>query len=116
MKINHLRVTILQIIEGLVSANAYNSNFHFLRAIKRSNCYHESHGKDPCHMSSNGYMITFAIAEVILSQIPDFDQVWWLSIVAAIMSFTYSAVGLGLGIAKVAGSSIFMYKEIVNYY
>lgn len=48
-------------------------------------------------------MITFGIAEVIFSQIPDFDQVWWLSIVAAVMSFTYSTVGLGLGIGKVAG-------------
>lgn len=56
-------------------------------------------------MSSNGYMITFGVAEVILSQIPDFDQVWWLSIVAAIMSFTYSSVGLGLGIGKVAGTT-----------
>jgi hypothetical protein len=54
-------------------------------------------------MSSNGYMITFGIIEVIFSQIPDFDQVWWLSIVAAVMSFTYSSVGLSLGVAKVAG-------------
>lgn len=54
-------------------------------------------------MSSNGYMITFGITEIIFSQIPDFDQVWWLSIVAAVMSFTYSTVGLSLGIAKVAG-------------
>lgn len=81
----------------------------FLRAIKRSNCYHESHGNDPCHMSSNVYMIAFGIAEVILSQIPDFDQVWWLSIVAAIMSFTYSGVGLGLGVAKVAGTRRYVY-------
>ncbi|KAK7258031.1 hypothetical protein RIF29_32415 [Crotalaria pallida] len=78
-----------------------------MMAIKRSNCYHKSHGKDPCHMSSNGYMITFGIAEVIFSQIPDFDQVWWLSIVAAIMSFTYSAVGMGLGVAKVAENKTF---------
>ncbi|MBL2492338.1 hypothetical protein ELJ55_29785, partial [Klebsiella pneumoniae] len=35
------------------------------------------------------------------SQIPDFDQVWWLSIVAAVMSFTYSGIGLGLGMTKV---------------
>lgn len=54
-------------------------------------------------MSSNGYMIAFGITEIIFSQIPDFDQVWWLSIVAAIMSFTYSTVGLSLGIAQVAG-------------
>lgn len=75
-----------------------------IRAIKRSNCYHKSGGKDPCHMSSNGYMITFGIIEVIFSQIKDFNEVWWLSIVAAIMSFTYSTVGLGLGIGKVAGT------------
>ncbi|GFY89855.1 amino acid permease 2 [Actinidia rufa] len=74
-----------------------------MMAIKRSNCFHKSGGKDPCHMSSNGYMITFGITEILFSQIPDFDQVWWLSIVAAVMSFTYSIVGLSLGIAKVAG-------------
>ena len=80
--------------------------FVLFRAIKRSNCFHKSGGKDPCHMSSNGYMITFGIIEVLFSQIPDFDQVWWLSIVAAVMSFTYSSVGLGLGIGKVAGIDI----------
>ncbi|CAK7329501.1 unnamed protein product [Dovyalis caffra] len=78
-----------------------------MMAIKRSNCFHRSGGKDPCHMSSNGYMITFGIIEILFSQIPDFDQVWWLSIVAAIMSFTYSTAGLGLGIGKVAGNGTF---------
>lgn len=48
-------------------------------------------------------MIAFGIMEIILSQIPDFDQIWWLSIVAAVMSFTYSGIGLGLGIAQVVG-------------
>lgn len=78
-----------------------------MMAIKRSNCFHKSHGKDPCHMSSNGFMIAFGVMEIFLSQIPDFDQVWWLSIVAAIMSFTYSTVGLGLGIEKVAENGNF---------
>ncbi|KAF5176915.1 Amino acid permease [Thalictrum thalictroides] len=78
-----------------------------MMAIKRSNCLYKSKGKDPCHMSSNGYMITFGITEVLFSQIPDFDQVWWLSIVAAIMSFTYSTVGLSLGISKVAENGTF---------
>ncbi|XP_009604405.1 amino acid permease 4-like [Nicotiana tomentosiformis] len=76
-------------------------------AIKRSNCFHKSHRRDPCHMSSNGYMIAFGVIEILFSQIPDFDQVWWLSIVAAIMSFTYSTVGLVLGIAKVAENKSF---------
>ncbi|KHM99303.1 Amino acid permease 3 [Glycine soja] len=52
-------------------------------------------------MSSNMYMISFGIVEIIFSQIPGFDQLWWLSIVAAVMSFTYSTIGLGLGIGKV---------------
>ncbi|KAK9987779.1 hypothetical protein SO802_028018 [Lithocarpus litseifolius] len=55
----------------------------------------------------NGYMITFGIIQVLFSQNPDFDQVWWLSIVAAIMSFTYSNVGLGLDLGKVVESGKF---------
>lgn len=79
------------------------------RAIRRLDCFHESgQGKNPCHMSSNPYMIMFGITEVLLSQIPDFDQIWWLSIVAAVMSFTYSTIGLGLGIAKVVETGTFM--------
>lgn len=78
-----------------------------MMAIKRSNCFHNSGGKNPCHMSSNPYMIAFGVAEIIFSQIPDFDQIWWLSIVAAVMSFTYSSIGLGLGIAQVADNKTF---------
>lgn len=75
-----------------------------MMAIKRSNCFHESGGENPCHMSSTPYMIMFGITEILLSQIPDFDQIWWLSIVAAVMSFTYSSIGLALGIAQVAAT------------
>ncbi|KAK7247607.1 hypothetical protein RIF29_42493 [Crotalaria pallida] len=75
-----------------------------MTAIKKSNCFHKhkSEGKDQCQMSSNQYMIIFGVTQMFLSQIPDFDQIWWLSTVAAIMSFTYSFIGLALGIAKVA--------------
>lgn len=83
------------------------------RAIKRSNCFHSSGGKNPCKISSNPYMIAFGVVEIIFSQIPDFDQIWWLSIVAAVMSFTYSTIGLGLGIAKVAGKEMLMKSSIV---
>ncbi|KAG9142641.1 hypothetical protein Leryth_023074 [Lithospermum erythrorhizon] len=75
-----------------------------MMAIKRSNCFHASGGKDPCRISSNPYMIAFGILQIIFSQIPDFDQIGWLSIVAAIMSFTYSTIGLGLGVGKVIES------------
>lgn len=50
-------------------------------------------------------MIIFGVTEILLSQIPDFDQIWWISIVAAVMSFTYSAIGLALGIVQVAGEN-----------
>ncbi|XP_054805060.1 amino acid permease 2-like isoform X2 [Prosopis cineraria] len=75
-----------------------------MKAIKRSNCFHENGRGKGCNVSSNPYMIGFGVIEVFLSQIPDFDQIWWLSIVAAVMSFTYSTIGLSLGIAKVAES------------
>jgi len=48
-------------------------------------------------------MIIFGVAEIFFSQIPDFDQISWLSILAAVMSFTYSSIGLGLGIVQVIG-------------
>ncbi|XP_073003753.1 amino acid permease 3 [Typha latifolia] len=70
-------------------------------AIRRSNCFHEKGHKNPCHMSSNPYMILFGVIEIVFSQIPDFDQIWWLSIVAAVMSITYSSIGLALGIVQV---------------
>ncbi|KAG5523441.1 hypothetical protein RHGRI_035302 [Rhododendron griersonianum] len=75
-----------------------------MMAIRRTNCFHESGGKNPCHISSNPYMILFGITEIIFSQIPNFDQIWWLSIIASVMSFTYSSIGLALVIAKVAAN------------
>ncbi|KAJ0097759.1 hypothetical protein Patl1_28020 [Pistacia atlantica] len=75
-----------------------------MMAIHKSNCFHKSGRKKPCHTSSNPYMIMFGVIEIVLSQIPGLDQLWWLSIVAAIMSFTYSTIGLGLAVAKIAGT------------
>jgi len=49
-------------------------------------------------------MIAFGFVEIILSQIPNFDRLWWLSIVAAFMSFTYTIIEFGLSIAKLAGT------------
>ena len=48
-------------------------------------------------------MILFGIVEILLSQIPNFSKLWWLSILAAVMSFSYSSIGLGLGVAKALG-------------
>ncbi|KAJ1287661.1 hypothetical protein BS78_02G028100 [Paspalum vaginatum] len=72
-------------------------------AIKRSNCFHRNgHGAD-CVASNTTNMIIFAGIQILLSQLPNFHKLWWLSIVAAVMSLAYSSIGLGLSIAKIAG-------------
>ncbi|KAL1534247.1 Amino acid permease 6 [Salvia divinorum] len=72
-------------------------------AIKKSNCYHKyGHGAH-CSTATYPFMVIFAVIEIVLCQIPNFHELSWLSIVAAIMSFAYSSIGLGLSVAKVAG-------------
>ena len=48
-------------------------------------------------------MLIFGAFQVVFSQIPDFDRLWFLSILAAVMSFSYSSIGLGLAIGKTTG-------------
>ncbi|KAG0623261.1 hypothetical protein M758_3G160400 [Ceratodon purpureus] len=69
-------------------------------AITRSDCFHHKGTKGPCHASNVPYMSMFGFAQIILSQIPEFGELWFLSVLAAVMSFLYSTIGLGLGIAK----------------
>lgn len=62
-------------------------------------------------------MIAFGAMEILFSQIPDFDQISWLSIVAAVMSFTYSSIGLALGISKVAGTKLIkLLNDLIVFY
>jgi hypothetical protein len=49
-------------------------------------------------------MLVFGLAQVVLSQIPDYHNMTWLSIFSAVMSFTYSFIGFGLGATKVIGT------------
>ncbi|KAI5064905.1 hypothetical protein GOP47_0019600 [Adiantum capillus-veneris] len=69
-------------------------------AIKRSNCFHVEGNDAPCHVSNNLYMALFGAFQLFLSMIPNFQRLWWLSIVAAIMSFAYSSIGLALSVGK----------------
>lgn len=74
----------------------------------RSNCFRTNGDNSTCEVSnSNAYMIGFGVVQILISQFPDFDQISWLSILAAVMSFSYSIIGLGLGVAKVAGTNLF---------
>jgi hypothetical protein len=77
------------------------------RAINRSNCFHRNGHDAPCEANNTVDMIIiFAGIQILLSQLPNFHKLWWLSIVAAVMSLAYSSIGLGLSIAKIAGRSI----------
>ncbi|EXB51063.1 hypothetical protein L484_023766 [Morus notabilis] len=72
-----------------------------MRAIQRSNCYHEKGHQAACSYGDSLYMLLFGALQIVVSQIPDFHNMEWLSVVAAIMSFTYAFIGFGLGFAKV---------------
>ncbi|TXG68039.1 hypothetical protein EZV62_009314 [Acer yangbiense] len=72
-----------------------------MRAILRSNCYHREGHEAPCAYGYTVYMLLFGAVQIVMSQIPNFHNMEWLSVIAAIMSFTYSFIGFGLGFAKV---------------
>ncbi|KAF8409808.1 hypothetical protein HHK36_005887 [Tetracentron sinense] len=74
-----------------------------MRAIQEANCYHKKGHKALCAYGDTSYMLLFGAIQVVCSQIPDFHNMEWLSILAAVMSFSYSSIGLSLGLAKVIG-------------
>lgn len=45
-------------------------------------------------------MIIYGAVQIVLSQIPNFHKLSFLSIIAATMSFTYSIVGIALSFTK----------------
>ncbi|CAN6253476.1 unnamed protein product [Urochloa humidicola] len=80
-----------------------------LRAIQRSNCYHREGHDAACSVGGDGYyMLLLGLAQMILSQIPGFHDMAGLSVFAAAMSFFYSFVGVGLGLAKVISNGVIM--------
>ncbi|XP_050369759.1 LOW QUALITY PROTEIN: probable amino acid permease 7 [Argentina anserina] len=72
-----------------------------IKAIQKSNCYHTEGHQASCTYGHTLYMLIFGAVQIFVSQIPDFHNMQWLSAIAAIMSFAYSSIGLGLGLAKV---------------
>ncbi|CAM0904070.1 unnamed protein product [Alopecurus aequalis] len=70
-------------------------------AIKRANCFHEEGHKSACNSSISPYIAIYGIMEIAFSQIPGLDSMWWLSTLATVMSFTYSTIGISLGIVQI---------------
>ncbi|KAK2440852.1 hypothetical protein P8452_19831 [Trifolium repens] len=102
-------VGFLQILSLYVTSVAYViTTATCMRAIMRSNCYHKEGHNAPCKYGGNVYMMLFGLIEVVMSFIPDLHSMVWVSVVAALMSFTYSTIGLGLGIATIIKNGRFM--------
>ncbi|XP_021717250.1 amino acid permease 6-like, partial [Chenopodium quinoa] len=76
-----------------------------MAAVKRAICFHRMGHQAGCHTHNNQFLLIFGILQLLMSQLPNFHKLSWLSIVAAAMSFGYSFIGIGLAIAKVAGGS-----------
>ncbi|GLT94421.1 hypothetical protein SLE2022_121620 [Rubroshorea leprosula] len=72
-----------------------------IKAILKSNCYHREGHDASCNYGDTLFMLLFGVVQIVASQIPDFHNMQWLSVVAAIMSFSYAFIGFGLGVAKV---------------
>ncbi|XP_021847742.1 amino acid permease 6 [Spinacia oleracea] len=70
-------------------------------AVQKSNCFHKKGHMASCMFSNNPYMIGFGVCEIFLSQIPNFHELTWLSTIAAIMSFAYSTIGIGLALYRI---------------
>ena len=50
-------------------------------------------------------MLIFGAFQIILSQIPNLDELWVLSILAAVVSFVYPGIAFGLAAAKTSGTA-----------
>lgn len=80
-----------------------------MRAIYKADCYHKEGQDTPCSAAARGdsyYMLLFGLAQGVLSQIPDFHNMAWLSVFSAVMSFSYSFIGFGLGAAEVIENGV----------
>ncbi|XP_042482337.1 probable amino acid permease 7 isoform X2 [Macadamia integrifolia] len=75
-----------------------------MRAIQKSNCYHKEGHQATCAYGDTFYMLLFGAVQIVCSQIPDFRNMEWLSMLASIMSFSYASIGFALGFAKVIGN------------
>ncbi|KAJ4789040.1 Amino acid permease 1 [Rhynchospora pubera] len=74
--------------------------------MHKSLCLHKRTHAADCKISDSRYMIAFGILQIFMSQLPNFHDLWIVSILAAIMSFLYSSIVVGLSIARVVSGGI----------
>ncbi|XP_031403307.1 probable amino acid permease 7 isoform X3 [Punica granatum] len=72
-----------------------------VNAILKASCHHREGPDALCEYGDSFYILLFGFIQILVSQIPDFHSMRWLSVSAAVMSFSYSFIGIGLGLEKV---------------
>ncbi|CAN1284838.1 Amino acid permease 1, partial [Linum perenne] len=83
-----------------------------MATIEKSFCVNSKGGyvgeetKTGCETGINKYVIVFGVIEVLLSQLPNFHKLAFISVIAALMSFAYATIGLALCIAKIAEGGV----------
>ncbi|KAG6626220.1 hypothetical protein I3843_15G028500 [Carya illinoinensis] len=103
---------VIQYLNLLVAASGYAVFASLMmRDINRFSKCRNAASDDACYVNSMPYFIAFAVAQIILSQIPKFSQQRSLIILCLMMFLLYSGIGLGLAIAKVAGVNGIYYTE-----
>ncbi|KAH0908734.1 hypothetical protein HID58_032055 [Brassica napus] len=87
----------------IVTATYLHKVISVIVAIFRSNCYHRKGHYATCSYGdkNNYFMLLFGVLQIFMSQIPNFHNMLWLSVVAAVMSFAYSSIGLGLAFGQI---------------
>lgn len=87
-----------------------------VRAIKRSNCFHQKKPNANCNakVSGNLLMLIYGGIEIIFSQFPSLEKITILSVVATIMSFGYSFIALCLCIEKFASNPQLEISDLIG--
>ncbi|KQK18866.1 hypothetical protein BRADI_1g45180v3 [Brachypodium distachyon] len=69
-------------------------------AVYKSNCFHKNGHSADCGVFTTMYMVVFGVSQIFFSQLPNLHEMAWLSILAAVMSFSYATIGVGLSLAQ----------------
>uniref|UniRef100_M8BKK0 Amino acid transporter transmembrane domain-containing protein n=1 Tax=Aegilops tauschii TaxID=37682 RepID=M8BKK0_AEGTA len=69
-------------------------------ALYKANCFHSKGHSADCGVYTTMYMVVFGISQIVFSQLPNLHEMAWLSILAAVMSFSYATIGVGLSLAQ----------------
>ncbi|WOG82812.1 hypothetical protein DCAR_0101980 [Daucus carota subsp. sativus] len=67
-----------------------------------------------CRASNNLFILIYGVVQIVLSQIPNFHKLAYLSIVAATMSFAYSFIGIALSLTKIIQGNGHFEKSLVG--